>query len=215
MGYSSISSSYWFAGFIFIEKEITTTILALEMSIKKDYWICTIASLALISILLIIVYVFHANITAYLFTIGVIILVILPWYVLHRIRSNENEDAARLEVERVLKEATKDLTELRKDLRRSIRCFKRIDSYEKLVEEKRKKVKVGNKKELTVMNNLELIHYQIESIAEDLQDLLMLMKNYGSFYSNMLIRVAARRLQLKGKPIVRSTIEEEIKQIKG
>ena len=79
------------------------------MSIKRDYWICTIASLALISILLIVVYVFHARITGYLVTIGVIVLVILPWYILHRIRSNENEDAVRLEVKSVLKEANDDL----------------------------------------------------------------------------------------------------------
>ncbi|MFC1903847.1 hypothetical protein ACFLXJ_04425 [Chloroflexota bacterium] len=182
--------------------------------VKKDAKICLIVTIFIIGAIFISTLVFHVDISSYLLTIGFFFVVLLPVYILHRIRNNNNENAARYKVESVLQDTMVDLDELKEEAKECVKRFDKIKSYENWKEEMRRiSRKIENfDEESTAIEDLESLQYEIEHIAEELIDLKSLMGNYSFFYETLQRRNAVETLKERGIAITNTSVEEELKR---
>lgn len=83
---------------------------------KKDTKICLVVTIAIIASIGISAWVFHVDTKTPLSVFGLLVAISLPFYIRHRIRCNQKEEAVKYEMEKQIEQYVEELEILANDM---------------------------------------------------------------------------------------------------
>ena len=137
---------------------------------NKTYWKCALASLALLAIMMICVWVFDINITPYLVTIGLIFILALPWYIAIRNKGKDEEVKEKHQLSEEIEDIENSLEEIKANLEDCQNRLLKVEDYEMYKGEMQKKTRIIENfdEELTAIECIDSCLEEVESISNAL-----------------------------------------------
>ena len=181
---------------------------------KNDAIICLIVTIAIIAAIAISAWVFDIDTKTPLSVFGTGVAVLLPVYVLHRMRSNKKEHAAKYGVEKVVAQSVESLEEVEELVEGSIEGFKGFGWYIKdcAKEDEEKELKSYKK---DIKKGYEGAEEFLEWYKEWLKDMrrnkLDMASDYGSeirYLYTVLKKIQSIRYSLTGFSIYGTGVQE-------